>query len=101
MSEPTHAWQGEADECPCADCQRKEPDMSVTQADRDAAEKLEWIAARGFRHALYDPPPQNGAAQFMRAEWEQPSIFALADRSLAFNVAGLYWRPVVGDGEKV
>jgi hypothetical protein len=60
----------------------------------DVAEKLEWMEARGFRSALYDPPPRTGAAQFMRVEWEQPSVFWLADQNLAFNVAGLYWRPI-------
>lgn len=63
----------------------------------DETEKREWIAARGFRSALYDPPPQTGAAQFMRVEWEQPSVFTLADQNLMFNVAGLYWRPISRD----
>lgn len=63
----------------------------------DVGEKLEWIKARGFRHVLYDPPPRTGAAQFMRVEWEQPSVFALADQNMMFNITGLYWRPITQD----
>jgi hypothetical protein len=62
----------------------------------EADEKLEWIRARGFRHAIYNPPPRTDAAQFMRVEWEQPSVFALADQNTMFNIAGLYWRPIDG-----
>lgn len=60
----------------------------------DAAEKLEWMQARGFRHALYDPPPRTGAAQFMRVEWEQPSVLSMAHMHPLMNIAGLYWRPI-------
>lgn len=65
------------------------------------ADAKQWMLDRGFK-MVCDPMRGGYAAgfdqdvdnQFMRAEWEEPQVFRLADAHPLFNVWGLYYRPL-------
>ena len=67
----------------------------------DRGDASAWMDARGFRLVCdymnggyvtgFD---RNREYEFMREEWESPSVFKLADVNPAFNVAGLQFREI-------
>ena len=69
---------------------------AVSQVDENTA----WMKSCGFLPVLdvinggYTKGlDRNAEYQFMRADWDAPKVFKLADCHPAMNVWGLYYRP--------
>jgi len=64
-------------------------------------ETQDWVHANGFAHVI--DPMRGGYVegfdrareyQFMRADWDEPHVFKMADQHPAMNRWGLYYRPL-------
>lgn len=71
------------------------------EAQLEWQERKDWMDKRGFRLA-FDPFTQRYVTgfdrdeqyEFMRPDWDSPSVFRMADAHPLFNIAGLSFRPI-------